>query len=155
MGNALKAATCPYTSKHGSSAAPHCPLGFADGPRRRGGEAELSRERGRDLDLCNNNKTPRVNAGVRRLNAYTTNMKEANGNSRRVPTWSCDICNHQRLTCSTLVRRWPARRFVAALLILHGQRLKANGNLESSVPQFLAENLRPRLCKPAFPQETA
>ena len=33
-----------------------------------------------------NNDTPRVNAGVRRLNAYTTNMKEANRNARRVPT---------------------------------------------------------------------
>ena len=32
------------------------------------------------------NETPRVNAGVRRLNAYTTSMKEANGNFRRVPT---------------------------------------------------------------------
>ena len=29
---------------------------------------------------------PATWASVKRLNAYTTNIKEANGNSRRVPT---------------------------------------------------------------------
>ena len=60
--------------------------GFGDGLRRRGvREVERLGDGRRDLDLCNK-KTPRVNAGVRRLNAYTTNMKEANRNARRVPT---------------------------------------------------------------------
>ena len=63
--------------------------GLGDGLRRRGvREVERLGDGRRDLDLCNKkkNKTPRVNAGVRRLNAYTTNMKEANRNARRVPT---------------------------------------------------------------------
>ena len=123
--HSLKASTVHYTSKRGCSAGSHCTPGLkADGLRCRDRVAERLEDGRRDLDLCKKNKTPRVNAGVRRLNAYTTNMKEANGNARRVPTWSSDICNHQRLTCSTLVRRWPARRFLP-LLILHGQRLKA------------------------------
>ena len=53
-------------------------------PRRR--EGERLGDGARDLDLCKNNETPKVNVGVRRLNAYTTSMKEANGNSKRVPT---------------------------------------------------------------------
>ena len=62
--------------------------GLGDGLRRRGvGEVERLGDGRRDLDLCNKkNKTTRVNTGVRRLNAYTTNMKEANRNARRVPT---------------------------------------------------------------------
>ena len=61
---------------------------FGDGLRRRGvREVERLVDGRRDLDLCNTeNKTLRVNAGVRRLKAYTTNMKEANRNARRVPT---------------------------------------------------------------------
>ena len=57
-----------------------------DGLRPRRREEERLGDGTRDLDLCKNNETPKVNAGVRRLNAYTTNMKEANGNSKRVPT---------------------------------------------------------------------
>ena len=43
------------------------------------------------------NETPRVNAGVRRLNAYTTLMKEANGNTcaymifRHLPSSNTDM----------------------------------------------------------------
>jgi len=57
-----------------------------DGVRPRRREAERLGDGARDLDLCKNNETSRVNAGVKRLNAYTTNMKEANGNSKRVLT---------------------------------------------------------------------
>ena len=68
-------------------ASDECTEGLGDGLCRRVREVERLGDARRDLDLCNKkNRTPRVNAGVRRLNAYTTNMKEANRNARRVPT---------------------------------------------------------------------
>ena len=146
---ALKASTLHYTSKHGWSAG--SPIkrskslyGFRDPDDR---VAERLEDGRRDLDLCKRKKhniqSKRWCQTIKRLHK---NMKGANGNSRRVPS---DICNHQRLTCSTLLRRWPVRRFVA-LLLLHGLRLKATGDRESSFPHFLVDDIRHRLCQEAF-----
>ena len=83
----LKAPILHHTSKHGWSAGSPIKRLKADGLRDPDRAAERLEDGRRDLDLCKRkNTTFKVNAGVRRLNAYTTNMKEANRNARRVPT---------------------------------------------------------------------
>ena len=82
----LKASTLHYTSKHGWSArSPIKSVQSLELLRDPDRVAERLGDERRDLDLCKKS-IPKVKAGVRRLNAYTTNKKEANGNSRRVPT---------------------------------------------------------------------
>ena len=60
------------------------------------------------------NETPRVNAGARRLNAYTTLMKEANGNTcaymifRYLPSSNTDMLNIN--ATAAWMRRWSPPR---------------------------------------------
>ena len=83
--HSLNVSTLHYTSNHGSPTGARCARSLEiDGLGPRSDRFFKRRRRGaapRSGPL--QYKTPKINASAKRLNAYTTNSKETNGNSRR------------------------------------------------------------------------